>query len=96
MGDFCFTIHNVPPKVAPAGADRFVSDKRFKLALDLLNGKNAFGPDKMPVNDFYATHLADAETAVKAGQMSAQDALDQVTKDVQEELDKTLEKLKTQ
>lgn len=94
MGDFCFAIHNVPPKVAPAGADRFVSDHRFKLALDLLNGKNAFGPDKMPVNDFYATHLGDAETAVKAGQMTAQEALDQVTKDTQEELDKTLAQLK--
>src|SRR5258707_1250803 len=60
MGDFCFAIHNVPPKVAPANADRFVSDKRFKLALDLLNGKNAFGPDKMPVNDLYDTHLTNA------------------------------------
>jgi len=94
MGDFCFAIHNVPPKSAPAGADRFVKDKRFKLALDLLNGKNAFGPDKMPVNDIYSTRLTEAETAVKAGQSTAQEALDQVTKEVQEELDKTMEQLK--
>jgi multiple sugar transport system substrate-binding protein len=94
MGDFCFAIHNVPPKAAPASADRFVKDKRFKLALDLLNGKNAFGPDKMPVNDFYFTRIGEAETSVKAGQATAQEALDRVTKEVQAELDKTMERLK--
>jgi multiple sugar transport system substrate-binding protein len=95
MGEFCFNITNIPPKVAPASAERFVSDKRFKLALDLLNGKNAFGPDKMPVNDFYGARLGEAETAVKAGQSTAQEALDRVTKEVQEELDKTLERMGT-
>jgi multiple sugar transport system substrate-binding protein len=93
MGDFCFGIHNVPPKSAPAGADRFVSDHRFKLALDLLNGKNAFGPDKMPVNDLYQTRLTEAETNVKNGTETAQEALDRVTQEVQDELDKTMQKL---
>lgn len=95
MGEFCYNITNVPPKVAPASEDRFVSDPRFQLALNLLNGPNAFGPDKMPVNNFYGSRLAEAETSVKAGQMSAQEALDQVTQEVQEELDKTLERLGT-
>ncbi len=95
MGDFCYAIHNVPPKVAPAGADRFVSDHRFQLALDLLNGPNAFGPDKMPVNDFYSTRLTEAETNVKNGTETAQDAMDRVTQEVQDELDQTLERLGT-
>jgi multiple sugar transport system substrate-binding protein len=90
MGDFCFGIQNIPPKVAPASAERFVSDPRFQLALDLLNGENAFGPDKMPVNNVYGTRLAEAETAVKAGQMGAQEALDRVTEEVQAELDAAL------
>src|SRR5207237_10548883 len=93
MGDFCFAIHNIPPKVAPANAERLVKDKRFKLSLDLLNGKNAFGPPKMPVNDFYFTRLGAVETAVKSGQTTAQAALDGLTKEVQDELDKTLERL---
>ncbi len=93
MGEFCFNITNIPPKVAPASEDRFISDPRFQLALNLLNGENAFGPDKMPVNNFYGARLAEAETSVKNGQMSAQEALDRVTEEVQEELDQTLERL---
>ena len=87
MGEFCFNIQNIPPKVAAATAERFVSDHRFKLSLDLLNGPNAFGPPKIPVNDFYNSRLNEAETAVKAGQLSAQEALDRVTEEVQRELD---------
>ena len=90
MSDFCFAIQNVPPKLAPASEERFVSDPRFQLAVDLLNGENAFGPDKMPVNDLLNTRLAEAESAVFNGQMSAQEALDRVTEEVQAELDKVL------
>jgi multiple sugar transport system substrate-binding protein len=90
MSDFCFAIQNVPPKLAPASEERFVSDPRFQLAVDLLNGENAFGPDKMPVNSLLYTRLAEAESAVFNGQMSAQEALDRVTEEVQAELDKVL------
>lgn len=90
MGEFCFNIQNIPPKVAAATADRFVSDERFQLALDLLNGPNAFGPPKIPVNDFYNSRLSEAETAVKAGQLSAQEALDRVTEEVQRELEQAM------
>jgi len=87
MGEFCFNVQNIPPKVAAANAERFVSDHRFKLSLDLLNGPNAFGPPKIPVNDFYNSRLSEAETSVKAGVLSAQEALDRVTEEVQRELD---------
>jgi len=90
MGDFCFAIQNVPPKLAPASEERFVSDPRFQLAVDLLNGENAFGPDKMPVNDLLYTRLAEAESAVFNGELTAQAALDRVTEEVQAELDKLL------
>ncbi|MCY4246238.1 MAG: substrate-binding domain-containing protein [Chloroflexi bacterium] len=87
MGEFCFNIQNIPPKVGAATAERFVRDHRFQLALDLLNGPNAFGPPKIPVNDFYNSRLGEAETSVKAGMLSAQEALDRVTEEVQRELD---------
>ncbi len=93
MGEFCFQIHNIPPKEAPATEERFISDPRFELAVTLLNGPNAFGPDKHPVNDFFFTRLGEAESAVKNGDLGAQEALDRLTEEVQEELDKTLERL---
>jgi multiple sugar transport system substrate-binding protein len=92
MGDFCFNIQNVPPKLAPASEERFVGDPRFQLAVNLLNGPHAFGPDKMPVNSLLYSRLAEAESAVFNGQMSAQAALDQVTTEVQAELDKVLQR----
>ena len=76
-----------PAQGGAATAERFVSDHRFQLALDLLNGPNAFGPAKIPVNDFYNSRLGEAETSVKAGMLSAQEALDRVTEEVQRELD---------
>ncbi len=93
MGEFCYQIHNVPPKVKPAYEERFISDERFKMAVDLLNGPNAFGPDKMPVNDFLFNRLQEAESSVFQGEMAAQDVLDRVTQETQDELDKTLERL---
>lgn len=92
MGDFCFNIQNVPPKLAPASEERFVSDPRFQLAVNLLNGPHAFGPDKMPVNNLLFSRLAEAESAAFNGQMTAQAALDQVTTEVQAELDKVLQR----
>lgn len=88
MGDFCFAIQNVPPKLAPASEARFVEDPRFQMAVNLLNGPHAFGPPKMPINSLLYTRLAEAESAVFNGTMSAQEALDQVTTEVQAELDK--------
>ena len=90
MGDFCFAIQNVPPKLAPASEERFVSDPRFQLAVDLLNGSNAIGPDKMPVNDLLFTRLAEAESAVFNGQMTCSGSARPVTEEVQAELDKML------
>lgn len=93
MGEFCFNIFNIPPKVAAASEERFMSEPRFKLAVELLNGENAFGPYKIPVNDFLNTRLAEAETAAFTGQGSPQELLDRVTEEVQKELEQTLERL---
>jgi len=96
MGEFCYQIHNVPPKEKPATEERFTSDPRFVLAVTLLNGPNAFGPDKIPVNDLYFSRLNEAESAVFEGQLEAQEALDRVTEEVQKELDDALERLERQ
>lgn len=93
MGEFCYAIQNIPPKLAPATEERFVSDHRFQLAVDLLNGENAFGPDKMPVNDLLYTRLDEAASEVFEGQASAQEVLARVTAEVQEELDTVMERM---
>lgn len=95
MAEFCFNIFNIPPKVAAASEERFTSEPRFALAVELLNGQNAFGPDKIPVNDFLFNRLGEAESSVLAGEAMAQEVLDRVTEEVQEELDKTMERLGT-
>jgi len=46
----------------------------------------------MPVNSLLYSRLAEAESAVFNGQMTAQAALDQVTSEVQAELDKVLQR----
>lgn len=48
MAEFCFNIFNIPPKVGAAQQARFRDEPRFALAVELLNGENAFGPDKIP------------------------------------------------
>jgi len=90
MGEFAFTIHNIPPKPAVANESRFVDDPRFKKCVDLYTGKNTFGPPKTPVTDFYFTKLTEAENLVTHGESDPQAALDLVTQEVQDELDKAL------
>jgi len=92
MGQFCFAIHNVPPKMAVAYEDRFISDPRFKLSVDLLSGKNSFGPPKTPVTSFYFAKLGEAEDAVKHGEKEPKAALEEVVQLTQEELDKALKR----
>lgn len=92
MGEFCYVIHNVPPKTAVAYQERFIGDPKFKLAVDLLSGKNSFGPPKTPVTSFYFTKLAEAEDAVKQGQKTAKEALDEVTQVTQEEYDRAVQR----
>jgi multiple sugar transport system substrate-binding protein len=92
MGEFAFTIHNIPPKTAVANEDRFVSDPKFKKCVALYTGPNAFGPPKSPVTDLYFTKLTEAENLVKHGQIDAKGALDRVTQEVQAELDKALQR----
>jgi ABC-type glycerol-3-phosphate transport system substrate-binding protein len=90
MGEFAFTIHNIPPKTKVANESRFIDDPKFKKCVDLYTGKNVFGPPKTPVTDFYFTKMDEAESAVKHGTKEPQAALDELTKLVQDELDKAL------
>jgi multiple sugar transport system substrate-binding protein len=92
MGEFAFTIHNIPPKTAVANEDRFVSDPKFKKCVTLYTGANAFGPPKTPVTDLYFTKLGEAENLVKHGEIDSKAALDRVVQEVQQELDKALKR----
>ncbi len=92
MGEFCYVIHNVPPKTGVAYQDRFVGDPKFKLAVDMLSGENSFGPPKTPVTEFYFTKLGEAEDAVKQGQKTAQEALDEVVEVVTQEYERAMKR----
>lgn len=93
MAEFCFNIFNIPPKVGAAQQARFMDEPRFALAVELLNGENAFGPDKIPVNDFLFSCLGGAETSVLNGQGEPREMLQRVTSEVQQELDRTMARM---
>lgn len=93
MAEFCFNIFNIPPKVGAAQQARFMDEPRFALAVELLNGENAFGPDKIPVNDFLFSRLGEAETSVLNGQGEPREMLQRVTSEVQQELDRTMARM---
>lgn len=90
MGQFCYAIHNIPPKTAVAYEDRFIGDPKFKTCVDLYTGPNAFGPPKTPVTGQLNTKLTEAESLVKQGDMEALEALQRVSQETQEELDAAL------
>ena len=93
MAEFCFNIFNIPPKVGAAQQARFMDEPRFALAVELLNGANAFGPDKIPVNDFLFSRLGEAETSVLNGPGAPRETLQRVTSEVQQELDRTMARM---
>lgn len=70
-----------------------MDEPRFVLAVEWLNGENAFGPDKIPVNDFLFSRLGEAETGVLNGQGEPREMLQRVTSEVQQELDRTMARM---
>ncbi len=88
MADIDFAFQNIPPKVAVATSDRFISDPRFKFNVDVYQGKNTFGPPKTPVTDQLYTSLAAAEDAVHQGTKTSDQALKDAQTEVQAALDK--------
>lgn len=90
LGEFAYTIQNIPPKIAVANEERFNKDPRFKKAVALYTGDNAFGPPRIPVVDFFFSKLGEAEGLVKHGEMDPEAALNQANQEVQDELEKAL------
>jgi len=84
---FCKAINNVSPFPAVSSKPEFSKNECFRLGIKLLNGPNSFGPVQMPVFSQYIDELTKAVSFVKHGQKSAKQALDDVTKTVQHQLD---------
>jgi len=88
-GAFAISIYNLQP-VKSDFKDKRYSDSRIQLGLKIESGDHAFGVLPIPVNEFYSQKLGEAESAVIHGQNNSKAALDQVTKTVQDELDRVL------
>ncbi|NPV80295.1 MAG: ABC transporter substrate-binding protein [Firmicutes bacterium] len=84
---FCYALQNISPRKKVAYMDKFTKDPRFKMGIDLLAGENAYGPIRIPVADTYYAEMAKAVDYVRQGQKTAKQALDDLTKLVQGELD---------
>jgi hypothetical protein len=88
MTEFCLAIQNLPTKPESANDNRFISNPKFKKCVDVFNGKNIFSPPPIPVVTYFASKVGDVEKQVKHGEKDPQKALDELTADVQRELDK--------
>jgi|GEM_PF-1022477 len=87
MSQFAYQIYNIPTKITLANNDESLEDERYKMAVELLSGENAFTPDQMPVSDYLAYLLTEAEYQVLRGEADAMDALTEATELAQEQLD---------
>jgi len=86
--EFCLAIHNLPPLRTVAAQPEWSADPFMKFATSLAAGENAFGPPEMPVWPTYLDALARAEEYALHAGSDPQRLLDQVTTDIQQELDR--------
>jgi len=87
MSQFAYQIYNVPTKIALANNEELLEDDRYSTAVELLSSENVFGPDKMPVSDYLAALLVEAESNVVLGKADAREALAEVSALAQTQLD---------
>ena len=89
-GEFCRQIYNVPPFKSLANDSKYVTDPRFGTFLKLLDNPKLQTWPQIAVANKYNTLIGTAEEAVLvAGNKTAKQALDELTKTLQDELDKT-------
>ena len=92
-GAFCKAICNVPPFKSLGEDPSFTSDPRFKVFMDQLKNPYVQIWPQMPVAYTYSSELGSAEEAILvAGNKTPKKAMDDLTKQIQAELDKALKK----
>lgn len=87
-GKFSSAISNVPPFKSLGDDPEFTSDANFRVFMKLLGSPNARHWPQISVANMYTTELGSAEEAAILGKKPAKAVLDEVTKKVQEALDK--------
>lgn len=88
MERFDAAIGNLPTRIASAAKPEFSERNGFKLSSELLNSPNAVGPIPIPQFDFYLAEMEKAADAARRGTKTPQQALDDLTTLVQEEVDR--------
>ncbi len=89
---FCDVTNNLPHFISVAKSPKYYGNPEFKVFLDLVMGDNAYSLPMIPVSKFYRDQMKAADDAVLYGQKTPKQAMDEVTANVQAELDKTLKK----
>ena len=89
MKKICVAFTNMPPRINVAKSPEVLKAiPVLSLTIPLMEKGNAFTSVSMPIWQEYATALANAESMVINGQKTPKAALDEVTVNMQKELDK--------
>ena len=87
MERFDAAVGNLPTRKASASKPEFSERNGFKLSSELLNSPNAAGPIPIPQFDLYLTEMTKAADAAMRGTKTPQQTLDDLTKQIQAEVD---------
>ncbi len=88
--DYCFMIHNIPPRPSEASQERFVGDPKFKVFVNELLTKPVLYYPSVPVGQFFSDGVSRAREFVIFGKDTPQKAV----KDLQDDCNKQWQRVK--
>lgn len=84
--DYCYAIHNVPPRLADARQDRFYGDPKFKVFIQVLLERNVRMMPRSPVAQFLMDELDRQRERIIFRETEIEPALEQIQEKVNAEI----------
>lgn len=91
--DFCYAIHNIPPRIEEAQQERFVGNPKFKIFVDQFLSKDVVTFPVMPVTQFMADQIERQRERVLFRVVSAEQAAKEIDEMSNHELARVREML---
>ena len=92
--EFCLGIHNLPPLVDVSRDRAFTKDPVYRDLAEIMSGENVFGPPPVPIWIQYLAEIRRAEEYALYGGRDPKEALDEVQRRMERELDRVLRQKK--
>jgi multiple sugar transport system substrate-binding protein len=84
--DYCFAIHNIPPRIAEAKQDRFIADPKFRVFVDVLATRPVVMAPITPATQYFGDETDRQRERVVFRKTSPEQAAQDVQGKVNEEL----------